>query len=87
MNDEKIIQSVEYPSFGITFHQGESGRWKCPVCGHFVFDHPVDFSHCPVCDAPNDAVWYNNIPALTPVTLVEAQRQWEKNGNVKWNWK
>lgn len=87
MSSERIIQTIEFPTVGVTFRKGESGCWQCPICGEFTLGNALDYSYCPVCDAPNNEIFLAGLKSDTSVTPDEARRQWKENGKVEWNWR
>lgn len=79
-NDEKIIARETYISSGWTYEQGESGKWKCPLCGYFSFDEPDDFDYCPICNFVNTQFMLKSgdIRLGHKMTYNEAKEAWKK---------
>lgn len=72
---EKVIKKERIGKF--EFEQGESGKWKCPVCGNFVFDEPSDWDYCPICDALNAHVYFSGTTKLgQKMNFDEARKAW-----------
>lgn len=83
---EKTVKKEQIYDNGFIYEQGESGKWKCPVCGNYCLNKPDTWGYCPICDAPNNDPFFCGITTETKVSFKEAQRQWRKWKRVDWGY-
>ena len=74
---EKVIKREKVGKY--IYEQGESGKWRCPVCGHFSLNEPDDWDYCPICDSLNSHVYVTGHSRIgEKMNFDEAKKAWQE---------